>query len=109
MFSKPNKNYCPNPDCKCEIPEPIAIINLSTTPERKYHGCPTCFFEIDTDSSEHKKTHSTKPPKTKDNPSTSCNNYFGYLANRPKDTSTPQECLVCPKLVECILKTYETN
>ena len=33
-----------------------------------------------------------------------CSHHFGYLAQRPKDASIPQECLTCPKIVECMLK-----
>jgi len=30
-----------------------------------------------------------------------CPNYFGYLANRPKNAPIPQECLTCQKMLEC--------
>ena len=33
-----------------------------------------------------------------------CSRHFGYLANRPKDAPIPQECLVCSKIVNCMLK-----
>jgi hypothetical protein len=33
-----------------------------------------------------------------------CPEAFGYLANRPKDVPIPQECLLCPKIVDCMLK-----
>ena len=36
-----------------------------------------------------------------------CLNYFGYLANRPKDESIPQVCFVCPKMVDCMLSPRE--
>jgi hypothetical protein len=31
-----------------------------------------------------------------------CSNYFGYLAENIKE-NLPEECLLCPKLVDCIL------
>ena len=35
--------------------------------------------------------------------SSGCPQTFGYLANRPKDVSIPQGCLVCAKMVDCML------
>ncbi len=29
---------------------------------------------------------------------------FGYLANRPRDSPIPQECLTCQRIVDCMLK-----
>jgi hypothetical protein len=38
---------------------------------------------------------------------TGCPEEFGYLANRPKDAPIPQECLLCPKMVDCMLRAKE--
>ena len=40
----------------------------------------------------------------KETKSSGCPQDFGYLANRPKDAPIPQECLFCPKMVDCMLK-----
>ena len=37
-----------------------------------------------------------------------CPHYFGYLAQRPKSEVTPDECMTCKKLVECMLSTSES-
>ena len=44
-----------------------------------------------------------KPSTEKEKGSSGCPQTLGYLANRPKDTPVPQECLVCPKMVDCML------
>ena len=44
-----------------------------------------------------------KEPETKDAESSGCPEEFGYLANRPPDTPIPSRCLVCPKMVDCML------
>ena len=36
--------------------------------------------------------------------SSGCPETFGYLAKRPKDAPIPQQCLLCPKIVDCMLK-----
>jgi len=45
-----------------------------------------------------------KPSKVEEKGPKGCPHYFGYLTHRPKDASIPQECLTCPKIVECMLK-----
>jgi hypothetical protein len=34
--------------------------------------------------------------------STKCPYYFGYLSGLSKDKPVPEECLLCPRLLECI-------
>jgi hypothetical protein len=41
--------------------------------------------------------------ETKETESSVCPEEFGYLANRPPDTPIPSRCLVCPKMVDCML------
>ncbi len=45
----------------------------------------------------------TKELETKEEESSGCPDEFGYLANRPPDTPIPSQCLVCPKMVDCML------
>jgi hypothetical protein len=54
-----------------------------------------------------KEAPKTRPPAEKGEVSSGCPQSFGYLANRPPDAPIPQECLVCPKIVECMLKVEE--
>ncbi len=46
-------------------------------------------------------------PQEKERKTSGCPKDFGYLANRPKDAPIPQECLLCPKMVDCMLKVKE--
>jgi hypothetical protein len=48
-------------------------------------------------SGEKEKVSKEERPK-------GCPHHFGYLAQRPKNTPFPQECLTCQKIVECMLK-----
>jgi hypothetical protein len=32
-----------------------------------------------------------------------CPHHFGYLANLPKNVSIPEECLLCSRVVECVV------
>jgi hypothetical protein len=40
----------------------------------------------------------------KEDQSSGCPQTFGYLAKRPKDAPIPQQCMLCPKIVDCMLK-----
>ena len=56
-----------------------------------------------------KEEPKTEPSDKKESGSSGCPQSFGYLANRPKDTPIPQECLVCPKMVDCMLSPRESE
>jgi hypothetical protein len=45
-----------------------------------------------------------KPSAEKENHFSGCPQSFGFLAKRPKDTPIPQQCMLCPKIVDCMLK-----
>jgi hypothetical protein len=34
-----------------------------------------------------------------------CHYYFGYLSSRPDDSDVPQECMICPRLGDCMVAT----
>jgi hypothetical protein len=55
---------------------------------------------------EKMKIVSVKPteyPKVFDSPA-KCAHYFGFLNAIPKDAPIPDECLVCPKVLQCNIK-----
>jgi hypothetical protein len=49
-----------------------------------------------------------EPFVQKGSDSSGCPAHFGYLANRPPDTPVPSQCLVCPKMVDCMLSPRES-
>jgi len=34
-----------------------------------------------------------------------CKHYFGYLSQRSSKEGVPEECIICEKIVQCMLKT----
>ena len=57
---------------------------------------------------EPKEETKTEPSAKKERESSGCPEYFGYLANRPPDAPIPPQCLVCPKMVDCVLSPRES-
>jgi hypothetical protein len=124
---------CPNPKCGREIEEPILLTNLSIKPAEQYDVCPYCFTKLipetpvepEVTPSEEDEVLETSmeagsqvlkkvedlilvSSETKESEKeTDCPEKFGYLANRPKDAPIPPECLLCPKMVDCMLSAKE--
>ncbi len=53
---------------------------------------------------QEKKEESPMPEEKEEKGPSGCRHHFGYLASRPKNDSIPQECLICPKVLDCTLK-----
>ncbi len=117
---------CPNPKCRREIEEPILLTNLSVTPPEQYDACPYCFSKLDPNTANQDETNaleededpnfqvlkkvedlilSSNGPQEKEKETSGCPEDFGYLANRPENVPIPPECMLCPKMVDCMLKT----
>ncbi len=85
-----------------------------------YKACPYCLTEITT---EKQVLKSAKPKTAEESKSeektlakekhvdqtvsetTKCKHYFGYLSKRSPKESIPEECIICEKMVQCMLKT----
>lgn len=55
------------------------------------------------------ETELETPPKKAVQPppieTVDCKHHFGYLSERSKSEALPEECIVCPKIVQCMLKS----
>ncbi|MDH4221334.1 MAG: hypothetical protein OEV19_01170 [Candidatus Bathyarchaeota archaeon] len=98
---------CPNPECKEKIGELIIVSDVSTIPVERYYACPRCFFKLDVISAQFlRKEKMREHAEEKKGPSR-CPHDFGYLASLPEDEPIPRKCLVCPKVLDCALKTND--
>jgi len=105
---------CPNLKCQRKIEEPILLKSLSTAQKEQYYACPHCFtkLEVDIENVQPQKEEETmekeKPSveliEKEERGSLECPHHLGYLAKRPKDAPIPQGCLICSKIVKCMLK-----
>jgi hypothetical protein len=66
-------------------------------------------FQTDSSGEEEtaKEEPKIEPSAKKESGSSGCPETFGYLANRPKNVPIPQGCLICPKMVDCVLSPRE--
>jgi hypothetical protein len=115
---------CPNQECRKIFEKPVKLNDLSQNPPRVYSACPHCGFDLETasPSAVGKKTKmpfkipqspkesteiSEKPTAAKDNKKLQerppkCSHFLGYLRKIPKNTTIPDQCFSCPKMVECL-------
>jgi hypothetical protein len=74
------KNHCLK--CKKIFNEPKLI---------QYYACPHCLNKL-----EEEKT--------------GCQNWFGFLSQKDKNESIPQECVECEKVMDCMLnRQYDSG
>jgi len=109
---------CPNTECARTFSKPLIATMKTKEGFKTYYACPYCLTEI----TKHAATHEKKTEKQEkarfsrraekkkgkntepEAKNSGCNHYLGYLKKRPKNAPIPDECLSCPKMVECLLK-----
>lgn len=117
---------CPNPICGKVFTKPIKVENVSSGKPTLYEACPYCLTEITVEkeaptipkqrlvSAEKTDAVELEPELKKEKinvvqqPSAEaagCKHYFGYLSERSSRDKLPEECIVCPNIVQCMLKS----
>jgi hypothetical protein len=100
-----DKLRCPYEGCGKSFEKPTVLTDSSTMPRQTYYACPYCQSQLDI-LVENLKIVSVKPteyPKVFDSPA-KCARYFGFLNTTPKDAPIPDECLICPKVLQCSVR-----
>jgi len=96
--------------CGRTVSVPVRLTDLSRRPfEETYYACPFCFSRLDIgDVAEHLE-HSHGPEKSGGSKIamtvSNCSHEIGYLRSRPKDSAIPDECLICPKILQCMVRS----
>ena len=102
-------NCCPNPKCQKKLEKLIIVNENSSSPADFYYACPHCQFKLDPTTTQlfkkeeisiKQKTQTKRKQSKRENPP-GCPKYFGYLANGLKDSLILNECLICPKMLDC--------
>ena len=100
---------------------PLKTLNLQKNPLEPYFACPYCLSKVksieehqkpqvksEENSLEEKQPNiiqvETKEKIEESNKPVGCQYHPGYLSERSSKEQIPDECLVCTKIVECMLK-----
>jgi hypothetical protein len=112
---------CSNPSCGKVFANPLKAENLGEKNAQVYNACPYCLTEIVVEESslideEQKSEQKRIQPEqvseqlTEEKPVHSsptvvkCSHQLGYLSKRSPKEKIPEECMMCSKIVECMLK-----
>jgi len=99
------KLKCPYKGCQKSFGKPTIMTDSSTIPRENYYACPYCNSKIDIITEEMKivQVKATEYPKVLDSPA-KCAHYIGFLNSIPEDATIPDDCLICPKVLQCGLR-----
>jgi len=112
--------------CGRVVSVPVRLTDLSRKPvEETYYACPFCFSRLNIEDArdhlEHSHAdevsslssvkvlglHGEKDCERKAAmAASSCTHEFGYLSRRPKDSVIPDDCLICPRILQCMAKSF---
>lgn len=104
-------NCCPNPKCQKTL-EKLIITNEDSANNTKINfACPHCGYKLDPSTTQLFKKEETiikeKTQTKKGQPKTEkplgCPKYVGYLNKGLEDSIILKECLICPKMTDCML------
>ncbi len=95
-------------ECGRTFQKPILATVLTSKQTQTYYACPRCMTKIrdiktPTEEKEEEAvlTAETRKPR-QEQQDTKCGHFFGYLNKHEKNMSFPDECLTCPRMVECL-------
>ncbi len=101
------KLQCPYTMCNKTFEKPIVLTDTSQLIRETYYACPHCRskVEIILDDPSHPRLTSVedmfyigqKAP-------TKCSHHIGYLRELPDNATIPDECAICPRVMQCFIK-----
>lgn len=99
------KLRCPYKGCAKSFDKPTVLTDSSTIPRQTYYACPYCMSKIDiiVDNMKIIGVKPTEYPTVFESPA-KCAHFFGFLNAFPKGTQLPDECLICPKVLQCTVR-----
>ena len=99
------KMKCPYKGCGKAFDKPTVLTDSTSMPRETYYACPYCMSKLDiiVENMKLVSVKTTEYPKVFDSPA-KCAHYFGFLTALPKDAPIPDECLICPKVLQCNIK-----
>jgi DNA-directed RNA polymerase subunit RPC12/RpoP len=98
------KLRCPYKGCEKKFDKPT-VLDTSTIPRQSYYACPYCMSKLDiiTEGTKVVDVRATEYPTVFDSPA-KCAHFSGLMNSLPPDAPLPDECLVCPKVLQCNLR-----
>jgi hypothetical protein len=100
---------CPYGGCGKVFEQPVLLTDEASFPRETYYACPHCLAKLDlvlkdaqeVDTVEVVASHDVDAHVSIQETPKNCKRHLGYLKTLPEDSSIPDDCLVCPKIMQC--------
>jgi len=109
VLHQSGKLQCPYATCNKAFEKPIVLTDTTKLVRETYYACPHCRskIEISTEDPTHPKliqvenlfSIGQKAPIR-------CKHNFGHLRDLPDNADIPDECAVCPKVMQCSIRRH---
>ena len=93
---------CPYKGCEKHFDRPTMITDDSVIPRQTHYACPFCMSRLELETAKEKivNVRAIEYPTVFDSPA-KCAHFSGLLNAPPGSTLTQEECLICPKVLQC--------
>jgi DNA-directed RNA polymerase subunit RPC12/RpoP len=95
--------YCPYDQCKKPFDKPAVLTDTTHIIRETYYACPHCQSKLDVsvDISDGRKIFVAAANKPVILAPEGCKHQFGYLRLLDENAEIPDECAICPKVMQC--------
>jgi hypothetical protein len=102
FHSNEDRLRCPYKGCEKSFEKPAVLADNSTVPRETYYACPHCMSKLDIITQDLRvvDVRPAEYPKVFDSPA-KCARYSALLNVFQGSGKIPDECLVCPKVLQC--------
>jgi len=98
--------HCPYTQCGKRFEKPIVLTDATKILRETYYACPHCHSKLDVSVDRASggviSIEATRNPV--DMTPANCKHHFGYLKVLDENAEIPDECAVCPKVMQCFVK-----
>ena len=104
------KLKCPYKGCEKQFDKPTVLTDTSVIPRQTHYACPFCMSKLEI-ATQNEKIISIKPteyPIVFDSPA-KCAHFSGLLHAPGETMLTQEECLICPKVLQCDKRRKQTQ
>jgi DNA-directed RNA polymerase subunit RPC12/RpoP len=100
-----DKLRCPYKGCEKTFDKPTLLTDSSNIIRKSHYACPHCMskLEIKTDKMKIVSVNPAEYPKVFESPA-KCAHFSSYATMRPKNMPLADECLLCPKVLQCEIR-----
>ncbi len=98
--------YCPYTKCGKPFEKPIVLTDTTQILRETYYACPHCQskLEVSVDKTKGSIISITKTANPVEVAPGNCKHHFGYLRLQDENAQIPDDCAVCPKVMQCFVK-----